>query len=288
MSCQIIKDRFSHARYLLQLMRLRVTLLAPVLTLVGWRSAHVTRAPHFDVVSSMLACFTLIASGQVFNDVVDRELDAMAKPSRPIPSGHVSINEARALAIILAASSLAVAAITSTATLLLCILCLLLEFSYSAYLKNTVLIGNVVVALTCSLAVPFGSVSVHLPGAREVLAEELVFFFLMGNEIFKTGVDMNEDGQYGLITLATTRGLRMTAISAAVCAALMACGDVVSFMFGLSSLLFAGLFFLGTVIPATIGAGIAMLGRYPDQAISNGLKWWSMGWVPGILTLLIL
>jgi 4-hydroxybenzoate polyprenyltransferase len=48
--------------------------------------------PYLVLVVSMSAFYT---AGMVWNDVVDRDLDAVAKPERPIPSGRISLGAAR-------------------------------------------------------------------------------------------------------------------------------------------------------------------------------------------------
>jgi 4-hydroxybenzoate polyprenyltransferase len=44
----------------------------------------------------LTALSVFYAAGMVWNDVMDRELDAVAKPERPIPSGRISVEQARA------------------------------------------------------------------------------------------------------------------------------------------------------------------------------------------------
>jgi 4-hydroxybenzoate polyprenyltransferase len=44
----------------------------------------------------VVALSAFYAAGMVWNDVMDRALDAVAKPERPIPSGRISVDAARA------------------------------------------------------------------------------------------------------------------------------------------------------------------------------------------------
>jgi 4-hydroxybenzoate polyprenyltransferase len=48
--------------------------------------------PYLLLVAALSAFY---AAGMVWNDVVDRELDAAAKPGRPIPSGRITVQAAR-------------------------------------------------------------------------------------------------------------------------------------------------------------------------------------------------
>jgi 4-hydroxybenzoate polyprenyltransferase len=49
-------------------------------------------SPYLLLAAALSAFY---AAGMVWNDVVDRELDAVAKPERPIPSGRITVEQAR-------------------------------------------------------------------------------------------------------------------------------------------------------------------------------------------------
>lgn len=57
----------------------------------------------------LLASGALYLSGIVLNDVFDREIDARERPTRPIPSGAVSVTTATLLGFVLMASGVAIA-----------------------------------------------------------------------------------------------------------------------------------------------------------------------------------
>ncbi|MGH0037544.1 MAG: UbiA family prenyltransferase [Myxococcota bacterium] len=65
--------------------------------------------PFALLVVSMSA---LYSAGMCWNDVFDRDIDAVSKPTRPIPSGRVSVGGARALATGLTLGALALLALT--------------------------------------------------------------------------------------------------------------------------------------------------------------------------------
>ncbi|MDB4958595.1 MAG: 4-hydroxybenzoate polyprenyltransferase [Myxococcales bacterium] len=58
----------------------------------------------------LLASGCLYLSGIVLNDVLDRNIDAVERPTRPIPSGAVSVATATVLGIALMATGIAIAA----------------------------------------------------------------------------------------------------------------------------------------------------------------------------------
>ena len=55
-------------------------------------TGRLSLGPYLLLVAALSAFY---AAGMVWNDVVDRELDAAAKPERPIPSGRISVEAAR-------------------------------------------------------------------------------------------------------------------------------------------------------------------------------------------------
>ncbi|MGC6486621.1 MAG: UbiA family prenyltransferase [Planctomycetota bacterium] len=58
------------------------------------------------VARAMLASTLVYGAGMVWNDVADRRLDAVQRPERPLPSGHVSLGLAVALGLALLAGGL--------------------------------------------------------------------------------------------------------------------------------------------------------------------------------------
>ncbi|WP_100345496.1 SCO3242 family prenyltransferase [Compostimonas suwonensis] len=77
-------------------------------TLVGAASAG--RALGVRGLALPLASACLYASGMALNDYADRELDAVERPERPIPSGRISPRRALGVAVGLTAAGLAIAA----------------------------------------------------------------------------------------------------------------------------------------------------------------------------------
>jgi len=64
-----------------------------VLAALVLASGALPLGPYLLLVVALSAFY---AAGMVWNDVMDRALDAVAKPERPIPSGRISVDSARA------------------------------------------------------------------------------------------------------------------------------------------------------------------------------------------------
>ena len=67
--------------------------------LVAFLFAHGGWNPTGELVLLLLATSCLFCGGMVLNDVFDADVDAVERPSRPIPSGVISLGAARSVAI---------------------------------------------------------------------------------------------------------------------------------------------------------------------------------------------
>ena len=67
--------------------------------LVAFLFAHGSWSPTSELLLLLLASSCLFCGGMVLNDVFDCQVDAVERPSRPIPSGLVSLSSARSVAI---------------------------------------------------------------------------------------------------------------------------------------------------------------------------------------------
>ncbi len=81
------------------------TLFSPAADVVaGAAMAGLPWSP--EVVRATLASLLLYAAGMVWNDIADRQLDAVQRPERPLPSGAVGLPVALGLGVLLLASGL--------------------------------------------------------------------------------------------------------------------------------------------------------------------------------------
>jgi 4-hydroxybenzoate polyprenyltransferase len=85
----------------------------------------------------LIASCSLYLSGMVFNDVFDRQQDAAERPSRPIPSGRVSVRSATLLALILMIAGVASAALVSRVSLYVAMALVAAILGYDSVLKRT-------------------------------------------------------------------------------------------------------------------------------------------------------
>uniref|UniRef100_UPI00064BE56E SCO3242 family prenyltransferase n=1 Tax=Nocardiopsis sp. RV163 TaxID=1661388 RepID=UPI00064BE56E len=96
------------ARDLARLVRLPAALSVPGDTLAGAAAAGGLRGPGAWALPAASVC--LYWAGMALNDYADREVDAVERPERPVPSGAVRPGEALAVAAGLTATGVGLAA----------------------------------------------------------------------------------------------------------------------------------------------------------------------------------
>jgi geranylgeranylglycerol-phosphate geranylgeranyltransferase len=160
------------------------------------------------MILAVIVIILAVAFSFVINDVQDVNIDKIDKPNNAIPSGRISLHEARVLAAILAILALLFAGMMGLFFLGITILNLLVSAGYSFFLKNTVIFGNLSVAYLNASIILFGS---KLAGGGSPLINSiflLVFLFTCAQEILYTIRDRHADASCGLHTVATVLGVK--------------------------------------------------------------------------------
>ncbi len=141
-------------------MRLGNCFMAAVGTLVGLVVARAGPLPLATWIAAPVAAFLVAGFGNVLNDLRDARLDAKAHPTRPLPAGRISVNDARLWAFVLVAFGLWEAYMAAgMATLAFAIANALALAGYEAWFKRAGLPGNVVIALLVASTFAFGAVA---------------------------------------------------------------------------------------------------------------------------------
>jgi 4-hydroxybenzoate polyprenyltransferase len=149
-----------------------------------------------------------IAFAHVVNDIVDIEVDGLGQPGRPLPAGRVSAATARSFAAALAAAAVVVTVPLGPLPTSAIAALLAASLVYSVRLKNTVLLGNLVVAACASSPVPYGAGVIGRVGPAVWAATVLALEFMLSYEVLKTMADRTGDAAAGLRTVATATRTR--------------------------------------------------------------------------------
>jgi UbiA prenyltransferase family protein len=146
----------------LQLCRLAAVFTAMADIFLGYLLTHaeLESTGEFGILLGASSCLYL--AGMVFNDIFDRQTDAVERPKRPIPSGRVSVRGAVILGVIFVVAGLALSGAASTNSLAVAAILTGCIFLYDGLLKSTP-VGPVVMGACRFLNVMLGASAA--PGA---------------------------------------------------------------------------------------------------------------------------
>jgi len=167
-----------------------------------------------DVVKVALlfaSTFLLSSSSMVMNDYFDREIDAINRPHRPIPSGEVAPKKALVFSIALMVVGLALSPLISLEALAIAILACATFTAYNGRLKKYGLTGNACVSLCVALTFVYGASARGALGGIVLPFSAMAFLANMSREVVKGIADVEGDRIRGVRTLAVSRGPRVAA-----------------------------------------------------------------------------
>lgn len=165
---------------------------------------------------SFITAYCLNGSSMVINDIIDKEVDKVNDPLRPIPSGRISVNAAMIYGGFLGLAGLFASYITGIGTLIVAIIFYAIANAYNVWLKPLGIIGNI--AVSSAVVAPFLYGSVLMLGTismKVLILGLLAFLANMGREIIKGMVDIKGDALRGVATIARKYGSRKAAVIAA-------------------------------------------------------------------------
>jgi len=163
-----------------------------------------------------LAVFLVTGAGNAVNDYCDRQIDAVNRPGRPIPSGRISPRAALYYSMALFAAGSLLAGLVNSVCLLLAVFNSALLILYARSLKATPLAGNVCVAYLTGSTFLFGGAAAGTAGLlANCIPFALSFLISMSREIEKDIEDMAGDIAGGARTLPIIAGERLSSALAA-------------------------------------------------------------------------
>lgn len=164
------------------------TLLASVIC-VG-----VHQVSHFysEIALSMTVVVSFTAAGNSLNDYYDRDVDKIAHPERPIPSGRVAPKAARALALVLFVIAFILSVFINWQSVTIVIASVVIMVGYESYMKAEGLAGNLAISWLTGALFLFGGAAVGRFELAWILAA-LAFLATLGREIVKDVQDIEGD-----------------------------------------------------------------------------------------------
>lgn len=164
-----------------------------------------------EIILISLAAMLIAASGYVINDIFDIEIDKINKPNRPLPTGAITVKQARLLSIALAGLGLVLSLFGSNIWLLIIAgFNAILLFYYAILLKKICLIGNLAVAWSAASCFLFGAL---LGPNLKIIIPIFVFAFIYTilREWVKTIEDYEGDKSEQAMTISVILGKKKTA-----------------------------------------------------------------------------
>ena len=148
--------RFDRPRAVLALVRWENILLAVGGVVLGaWWATGRPHEPETIVMAGVAVLLTAFANAD--NDVRDFEIDRVAHPSRPLPSGRLSVRAARVIVGLCASAALILAALLGGAQTLAAVGVIAAMTLYNRGVKAHGVPGNLLVAVVASLPFLFGA-----------------------------------------------------------------------------------------------------------------------------------
>lgn len=231
-----------------ELLRPHNLVISAIATLLGFTTVSVVPDSKLDVHASIPSIATVIliaGGGYVINDFFDVDIDAVNKPTRPIPSGRVLRSEALALSIVLMASGIIIALLaTGTLSFIYALLNAVLLVLYSKYVKRMGLLGNVIVGVASANSIVYGGLAASEATRRlDLVANTLspalyAFIFTVMREFVKGIEDYVGDSRGGIKTLAVVKGVGYTARISAFLAVVIVAMSPLPYALGMYGLIY--------------------------------------------------
>lgn len=193
---------------LVELMRPKNLVLAAITVPLGahfgiigeWSSGHA-----FAVGVQILTVMTFMGAGNAMNDIKDATIDAVAHPARPLPSGRVTVSEAKRFVVLLWIISFLSMAFGAwwlyqdnlvwwpLVAIYLVAVALMLTYDLGPETKAKGLIGNVAISFMVAAVIGYGASTVGCVSALVGWVALVVFFTNLARELIKDCQDILAD-----------------------------------------------------------------------------------------------
>lgn len=179
-----------------------------LLAIAGAELASGGLVAPWRVVCAALVTICGWEAGLYAGDYYDRDLDALSKPTRAIPSGRVSPREAFLTMVGLIACGYGAALVLGPANLALAVVTTVLGIAYSKTFKNQAILGNFDRGILGICAVLFGALAGgRLLAPAALIFALLIFFHDSASNLVGTIRDLEGDRAAGYATVPVVYGL---------------------------------------------------------------------------------
>lgn len=190
--------------------------------------------PSYTILALGFICgFFVSGSTMVLNDYFDYEVDKINAPHRPLPAGFVSKTDTLVLTIFSTVIAFITAYCTNLNTLAICVILWIIGFLYNWKLKETGLLGNLMVSTSVAATFLLGGFITERPLNKIVFIFCLITFLLnLGEEIASDAMDIDGDQKRNSKTIAIQMGKKIALRISGLSFMLMVLVSFLPFYFG--------------------------------------------------------
>ncbi len=202
------------------------------------------------IVMCVVMCYT--GASNTLNDYLDKDIDLVNRPMRPIPSGKVEINAALYMSIILfVIGTFFCLNLSEPAKVIGIVIAMPLLIFYTKYFKGIPLIGNMIVAFIIGLSFLFSGAAF---GQMNIMWTPMLLAFglTLVREIVKDIEDIKGDKLQGLKTLPIMIGEYYTIRFIVILSVFMGFGFIIPFYKEIYGIWYLILLIVVVEIPLTL------------------------------------
>jgi len=190
-----------------QLFRVELPFAAGLCVIAGELLGIGSHISFYQILLGFLSGFFISSSALILNDYFDIESDKINSPTRPLPSGKVKPSEIVLLTIVTTGIGLVSALFINVIAFGVGIVFWIIGFLYNWKLKETGLVGNVLVSCSVAITFIFGGIAVGQPWNKIVWSFSFIVFFIdLGEEIASGVMDEKGDKKRSSKSIAITKG----------------------------------------------------------------------------------
>ncbi len=193
---------------MLKLIRFNNSLFAGIAGFLSYFIVHHSMDTNSLLI--FLSVFFITGGGNIFNDIIDYEVDIVNRPQRPLPSGKVSLNTARLMFFLFNLLGLIFAFFIDIWHGLIAAGVIFGLYLYNSIYKLYGIIGNIMVSFFSSLVFIYGAFSFDI---KIVFISILSFLLSLSREILKDYEDREGDKLRGRKVFYSLKTVKIMTIS---------------------------------------------------------------------------
>ncbi len=176
-----------------------------------------------NIILGVITYFFVAGSGMVINDIYDLEIDKINRPERPIPSGRITIKQAKIIFFTTYGIGVGFSIFHSFffkigfLNIILAVFFGFIGWVYAKWGKKSGFLGNIIVSISFSIGLIYGAILNNSNIPPYIYFFFLTsFFLLLSREVIKGCEDIEGDKEQNVKTLAIRIGVKKSTIIAMI------------------------------------------------------------------------